>query len=106
MMPLPDSFNITLAEFSEKIGQTLVLEDGRCSFVVDGAVEVELDYIDAAHVVIAWATVGIAPEDEHQSGRAKALLALNEIGAENGGFSFAMDPESRRIVAQDRKSVV
>ena len=103
MMSLPDSFNMSLEKFGEKIGIDLALEDGRCSLTVDDAIEVEIDYLEDAHVVIAWATVGLAPEDDFQGDRARALLALNELDAPNGGFSLSMDPENRRIIAHDHR---
>ncbi len=103
MMPLPESFLMSLQEFGEKIGSELTLEDGRCIFAVDGKLDVEIDYLDDAHVVLAWATVGIAPEDVFQGERACALLALNELGASNGGFSISMDPETRCVIAHDNR---
>ncbi len=103
MMPLPDSFNISLEDFGKTLGMELSLEEGRCNFIVDDTIEVEIDYIDDAHVVIAWATVGYAPEDNFQGDRARALLALNELDAPNGGFSVSMDPETRRVVVHDHR---
>ncbi len=103
MMTLPDGFNASLAQFGETIGTDLKMVDGRCSFVVDDRFEVELDYVDEAHVVVAWATVGIAPDDEWKDERANALLAFNEIDADNGGFSISMDPETRRVIAHDNR---
>ncbi len=103
MMPLPESFNMSLREFGEKIGLELAIDDGKCVFTVDGMIDVEIDYVDEAHVVIAWTVVGLAPEDEYQGERARALLALNEIGAPNGGFSVSMDPETRLVVVQDHR---
>ena len=103
MMGLPESFNLSLAEFGKLLGENLAIVDGRCQFVVDGTVEVELDYLEDVHVVLAWSVIGYAPEDEYQEERAQALLALNELGEENGGFSLAMDPETRRIIAQDHR---
>ncbi|MBP5640779.1 MAG: type III secretion system chaperone [Victivallales bacterium] len=103
MMPLPDSFNASLAEFGKTLGIELMLEDGRCNFIVDDTIEVELDYIEDAHVVVAWATVGLAIEDNYQGERARALLALNELDAPNGGFSISMDPEMRRVIVHDHR---
>lgn len=102
-MTLPESFNISLDEFGKTLGLELVLEDGKCIFTVDGTIDVEIDYIDDAHVVIAWATVGLAPEDYFVAQRARALLALNELDAPNGGFSVSMDPEARLVVAHDHR---
>ena len=104
MMSLPESFNISLNEFGEKIGIDLSIEDGRCNFIVDDTIEVEIDYLEESHVVVAWTTVGVAPEDTYQGERALALLALNELDAPNGGFSLSMDPETRRIIAHDHRS--
>ena len=103
MMPLPESFNISLGEFGKTIGLELALKDGKCIFTVDDTIDVELDYVDDAHVVIAWATVGLAPEDYLMEQRARALLALNELDAPNGGFSVSMDPETRLVVAHDHR---
>ena len=103
MMPFLESFNMTLAEFGRRMGTELVMEDGRCTFTVDGDVDVELDYLDEAHVVVAWAFVGLAPEDACAGDRARALLALNEVGADNGGFSLSLDPQTRRVIAHDRR---
>ena len=103
MMPLPESFKITLDEFGKTLGLELALEDGKCIFTVDGTIDVEIDYIDDAHVVIAWAVVGLAPEDFFMAQRARALLALNELDAPNGGFSVSMDPEARLVVAHDHR---
>ena len=101
MMSLPESFNMSLAEFGDKLGIDLALEDGRCNFIVDDVIEVEIDYLEDSHVVVAWTTVGYAPEDEFQEERACALLALNELDAQNGGFSLSMDPDERRVIAHD-----
>ena len=103
MMPLPESFNISLDEFGKTLGLELVLEDGKCIFTVDETIDVEIDYVEDAHVVIAWATVGLAPEDYLMEQRARALLALNELDAPNGGFSVSMDPETRLVVAHDHR---
>ena len=103
MMPLPESFKITLEEFGKTLGLELALEDGKCIFTVDGTIDVEIDYVDDAHVVIAWAVVGLAPEDFFMAQRARALLALNELDAPNGGFSVSMDPDARLVVAHDHR---
>ena len=103
MMPLPKSFNMSLEEFGKTLGIDLAIEDGRCNFIVDDAIEVEIDYLEDAHVVIAWAIIGFAPEDDYQGDRALALLALNELDAPNGGFSVSMDPETRRVIAHDHR---
>ena len=103
MISLPKSFNEALADFGRRLGVDLVLRDGRCHFVVDGTIEIERAYVEEPHVVIAWTTIGLAPEDEYQGERARALLALNAIDAPNGGFTVAMDPETRRVVAHDNR---
>jgi len=103
MMELPESFDIALADFGKTMGVELVLADGQCNFTVDGMVEVEIDYNEDADVVIAWAVVGYAPEDGLAADRAKALLALNELNANNGGFSLSLDSGTRRIVAHDNR---
>ncbi len=103
MMTLPESFNISLDEFGKTLGLELVLVDGKCIFTVDDTIDVEIDYIDDADVVIAWAVVGLAPEDYFVAQRARALLALNELDAPNGGFSVSMDPEARLVVAHDHR---
>ena len=103
MMNLYDSFNSTLNEFGETLGMELALEDGKCIFTVDGDIDVEIDYYDEAEMVVAWTAVGVAPEDEYQTERARALLALNELDAPNGGFSVSMDPEERLVIAHDHR---
>ena len=103
MMHLYDSFNMTLNEFGETLGTELVLEDGTCNFTVDEAIDVEIDYYEEAETVVVWAAVGIAPEDEYQAERARALFALNELDAPNGGFSVSMDPETRLVIAHDHR---
>lgn len=105
MMTLYDSFNMILNEFGETLGAELVLEDGKCIFTVDGNIDVGIDYYDEADVVIAWSAVGILPEDEYQAERARALFALNELDAPNGGFSVSMDPETRLVIVQDHRPV-
>ena len=103
MMELPESFNLALADFGATMGAELVLAGGQCNFTVDGTVEVEIDYDDSVQMAIAWAVVGIAPEDGYAADRAKALLAMNELGEANGGFSLSLDPVTRRIVAHDNR---
>jgi hypothetical protein len=103
MMELRESFEMALAEFGKKAGLELALADGQCNFTVDGNVEVEIDYIEEAQVAIAWAVIGSAPDDGYACARAKTLLALNALNAPNGGFSFSLDPESRRFVAHDNR---
>ena len=103
MMTLYDSFNMVLNEFGKTLGTELVLEDGKCLFTIDGAIDVEIDYYEEAETVVAWAPVGIAPEDEYQAERACALFALNELDAPNGGFSVSMDPETRLVIVQDHR---
>ena len=103
MMNLAESFFMSLQEFAEKLGTELEVEDGRCIFTVDGTLDVEIDYLDEVHVVVAWATVGVAPEDTFQAERARPLLALNELDAPNGGFSISMDPETRCVIAHDNR---
>lgn len=103
MMDLHDSFNMTLNEFGKTLAMELALEDGKCIFTVDGTIDVEIDYYDEADMVVAWAAVGVAPEDEYQTERAHALFALNELDAPNGGFSVSMDPETRLVVAHDHR---
>ncbi len=103
MMPLYDAFNMTLNEFGETLGMELSIEDGKCIFTVNGTIDVEIDYYDEADMVVAWAAVGVAPEDEFQTERACALFALNELDAPNGGFSVSMDPETRLVIAQDHR---
>jgi len=103
MMPLYDAFNMTLNEFGKTLGTELSIEDGKCIFTVDGTIDVEIDYYDEADMVVAWAAVGVAPEDEFQAERACALFALNDLDAPNGGFSVSMDPETRLVIAQDHR---
>lgn len=103
MMPLPDSFRLALAAFGRKAGVELSLSGNRCRFTVDGSVEVEIDYVEKAHVAIAWAVVGLAPEDAFREARARALLALDALDAPNGGFTLAMDPETRLVLAHDNR---
>ncbi len=103
MMSLIDSFTMMLNAFGEMLGKELVLEDGKCIFTVDGAVDVEIDYYDESDMVVVWAVVGLAPEDEYQADRARALLALNELNAPNGGFSVSMDPETRIVIVHDHR---
>ncbi|MBP5640989.1 MAG: type III secretion system chaperone [Victivallales bacterium] len=105
MMTLYDSFNMVLNEFGETLGAELVLKDGECIFTVDGNIDVVIDYYEESDVVIAWSTVGILPEDEYQDERARALFALNELDAPNGGFSVSMDPETRLVIVQDHRPV-
>ena len=105
MMPLLEAFSQSLAEFGEQLGIDLVLVDGHCNFIIDDTIEVEIDYFDDSHVVVAWATVGFAPEDEYQEGRACALLEMNDLNAPNGGFSLSMDPETRRVIVHDHRPV-
>ena len=105
MMTLYDSFNMILNEFGETLDAELVLEDGKCMFTVDGDIDVVIDYYEEADVVIAWSAVGILPEDEYQAERARALFALNELDAPNGGFSVSMDPETRLVIVQDHRPV-
>ena len=103
MMTLSEAFAMSLNEFGEKLGLDLAMEDGRCNFCVDDVIEVEIDYLEEADVVVAWAIVGLALEDEFQGERACALLALNELNEANGGFSISMDPETRRVIAHDHR---
>ena len=105
MMTSYDSFNMVLNQFGETLGAELALKDGKCIFTVDGNIDVVIDYYDEADVVVAWSAVGIAPEDEYQAERARALFALNELDAPNGGFSVSMDPETRLVIVQDHRPV-
>ena len=50
MMTLYDSFNMTLNEFGKTFGMKLFLEDGKCIFTVDGAIDVEIDYYEEAEM--------------------------------------------------------
>ena len=102
-MDLPESFKMSLAEFGRTVGVELALDEGQCNFTVDGTVEVEIDYIEEVHVVIAWAVIDYAYEDMYSADRAKTLLALNALNAPNGGFSLSLDPESRRFIAHDNR---
>ena len=102
-MELPESFEMALADFGEKMGVELALAEGQCNFTVDGTVEVEIDYIEDVNVVIAWAVIGYAPEDMYSADRAKALLAMNALNAPNGGFSFSLDPDTRRLIVHDNR---
>ena len=103
MMALRDAFGMALNEFGEKLGTELALEDGRCTFTVDSTLEVEIDYMDESDVVVVWTVVGYAPEDQFQDKRARALLALNELNAPNGGFSVSMDLGTRYVIAHDNR---
>ena len=105
MMTSYDSFNMVLNQFGETLGAELALKDGKCIFTVDGNIDVVIDYYDEADVVVAWSAVGIASEDEYQAERARALFALNELDAPNGGFSVSMDPETRLVIVQDHRPV-
>ncbi len=98
-------FERVLAEFGEKLGTKLELVDDRCNFVVDGTVEVEIDYYPDGEYLVAWSTVGELPEDHFSAERALALLARNELGSFRAGFTLSMDAETRRVVAHDRRGV-
>jgi len=100
-MELPQSFELALGDFGKKMGRELAMLNGQCNFTVDGTVEVEIDYLDDTHVVILWAVIGYAPEDGYAAARAKYLLERNAIAADNGGFSFSFDSETRRFIAHD-----
>ena len=103
MMTLYDSFNMALNEFGKTLGAELALEDGKCTFTVDGTIDVSIDYYEEADMVVAWSAAGILPEDEYQAERARALFALNDLDAPNGGFSVSMDPETRLAIVQDHR---
>ena len=100
-MTLFESFQQALADFGEKMGMQLALNENRCNFTVDGTVEVEIDYIEEAEEVVAWSPVGYAVEDGFQEQRARALMELNELDAKNAGFTISMDPENRMVVVHD-----
>ena len=102
-MDIRESFEQCLADFGKVLGTELVFEEDHCNFTVDGTVEIELDYYDDADVVVAWATVGEMPEDDLAGDRALALLAMNELGGEGGGFTLSMDAETRRVIAHDHR---
>ena len=103
MMSLFESFQQALAEFGEKLGMELAMEENRCNFIVDGAVEVEIVYIEEAEEAMAWSPVGFAPEDGYQEQRARALMELNELDAPNDGFTLSMDPDTRMVIAHDHR---
>ena len=103
MMTLFDSFQQALADFGEKMGMELALNENRCNFTVDGTVEVEIDYIEEAEEVMVWSPVGYAVEDGFQEQRARALMELNELDAPNAGFTISMEPENRMVIAHDHR---
>lgn len=105
MMDGRAQFEQVLAEFGEKLGTKLELVDDRCNFIIDGTVEVEIDYYSDAEYLVAWSTVGELPEDGFSGARALALLAMNELGSLRAGFTLSMDAETRRVVAHDRRGV-
>ena len=102
-MGIRESFELCLADFGKALGTKLVFEEDHCSFTVDGAVEIELDYYDDSDVVVAWATVGEMPEDDLAGDRALVLLALNELGGPAGGYTLSMDADTRRVIAHDNR---
>ena len=102
-MALIDSFQQVLADFGKIMGMELAMNENRCNFMVDGTVEVEIDYIEEAEEAVAWSSVGYAVEDGFQEQRARALMELNELDAHNAGFTISMEPENRMVIVHDHR---
>ncbi len=105
---LKNQFEDVLAEFGELVKQNLALdEDGTATFTVDDEVIVNLQYLDDADAVVAFAPVGaFGGTDAPDAGeKALALLCLCELGGATEGFTLALDEDADLVLAMDRRGV-
>ena len=95
-----------LAEFGALVKQRLALgEDDTATFTVDDEVIVNLQYLDNADAVVAFAPVGaFGGTDAPDAGeKALALLRLCELGGPTEGFTLALDADADLVLAMDRR---
>ena len=103
---LKAQFANVLAEFGALVKQKLVLgEDDTATFMVDDEVIVNLQYLDNADAVVAFAPVGaFGGTDAPDAGeKALALLRLCELGGPTEGFTLALDADADLVLAMDRR---
>ena len=98
-------FESVLADFGALVKQPLVLDDaGTATFTVDDEIIVNLQYLDNADTVVAFAPVGAFDADEPDAGeKALFLLRLCELGGPAEGFSLALDADAGLVLAMDRR---
>ena len=103
---LKSQFSNVLAEFGVLVKQKLALgEDDTETFTVDDEVIVNLQYLDNADAVVAFAPVGaFGGTDAPDAGeKALALLRLCELGGPTEGFTLALDADADLVLAMDRR---
>ena len=103
---LRKQFEDVLAEFGALVKQKLALgEDDTATFTVDDEVIVNLQYLDNADAVVAFAPVGaFGGTDAPDAGeKALALLRLCELGGPTEGFTLALDADADLVLAMDRR---
>ncbi len=105
---LREQFESVLAEFGALVNRPLALDgDGTATFTVDDEIIVNLQYLDEADAVIAFAPVGGFDADGADAGeKALELLRLCDLGGPAEGFTLALDADADLVLAMDRRTAL
>ena len=99
-------FNALVEDFGRAAGMTFECDaDGLWRIPAHGGdVTACLVYREASGQVIAFAPVEELRPARHAAERARALLEANAFWSGTNGFTLALDPDERRLVAMDRRA--
>ena len=99
-------FKILLAEVNAASGLALELDDANgCTFPYNGTA-FSVTVLPESGYVLLYASLGNLGDDVNALGRAKWLLEANDALLGSNGFTLALDEETGRVLAIDRRRVV
>lgn len=104
-MDAVQQFKVLLGEVNAASGLALELDDANgCTFPY-GGMAFNLTVLPESGYVLLYATLGYLGDDQNASGRAKWLLEANDAQLGSNGFTLALDEETNRVFAIDRRLV-
>lgn len=102
-------FDEMVAGLGELLGREFTRDDDGTWMLelAAGRVTVCLSFRRESGQALAFARIGELPECEpaFAEARARALLQANAFWKETGGFTLGLDPETRQLVAVDRRGL-
>jgi len=107
-----ETFSLMMDDLAAELGTELRFGADGSKWIVplqDGAIALDVTYRAATGYVIVWAQVDALAavedggDDDYREALYRTLLATTAFGAQTHGFTLAVDPDTRDLVALGRR---